>query len=254
MNINEFAERLSAIQKFAVPSYMQDAQEFARLMVAQQNAAMAFALEFQKNYQALEKVFLPYGLPADLGGFIPQDIPIINQVIQKLNSPIDELSAFEYNIEEYTGEKKEEKEIITLVDNTKKLIKSIYEENNLIEIVDPRDFEKVVAELLFSRGYDVQLTKQTRDGGYDILALKKIDGLPFKMLAECKRHKNTVGIEIIRSFCDVIHQEKASKGVIFTTSYYSPEAIKRQSNMGSLLDLRNREDLLAWIVKYQENR
>jgi HJR/Mrr/RecB family endonuclease len=252
MNIYEFAEKLSAIQKFAVPSYLEDAQEFSRRFHSQHAAAMLIAKQFQQNYQSLEKIFLPYDLPAPLGGYMPQEIPFINQIVDKLNSTIQELSAFEFHIEEFAEEKQDEKQIITLVDNTKIILKNIYEENKLIDKVDPRDFEKIVAELLHNKGYEVQLTKQTRDGGYDILALKKIDGFPFKILAECKRHKKTIGIEIIRSFCDVINQENASKGVIFTTSYYSPDAIKRQIKMGTLLDLRNRDDLIEWIIKYHE--
>lgn len=34
----------------------------------------------------------------------------------------------------------------------------------------PRDFEKVLAELLTDMGYEIELTKATRDGGKDILA------------------------------------------------------------------------------------
>lgn len=37
------------------------------------------------------------------------------------------------------------------------------------------------------KGFEVMLTKQTRDGGYDILALKLNRDFHLKFLVECKR-------------------------------------------------------------------
>lgn len=169
-----------------------------------------------------------------------------------LKTAIPDLSAFEYDLEDFREEDYEEEQVIELVDNTKILLQSVYNQNQLLDVVDPREFEKIIAELLHYKGYEVHLTKRTRDGGYDVLALTKVGGIPFKILSECKRHKKTIGIEIIRSFCDVVNYEKANKGLIFTTSYFSKPAIIRQSEMGTILDLKNRDDLIEWIIQYNE--
>jgi HJR/Mrr/RecB family endonuclease len=248
MNIYEFAERLSVLQKSVNPHYIEELQETSKRLNAQNDYAKKVVDQFKQNYQLIEKLFLP----VTLGGPFLLDFQLINQIAEMLKSKVNNLSAFEYDIEEFTKDKIEKVEIIKLADHTKSLLKKIYDKHNLIDIVDPRDFERIIAELLHDKGYEVQLTKQTRDGGYDILALKKIDGFPFKILAECKRHRKTIGIEIIRSFCDVINHEKANKGVIFTTSYYSQPAIVRQTEMGTMLDLKNRDDLIEWIIKYHK--
>lgn len=174
----------------------------------------------------------------------------MRKIAKRLQISIPDLSAFEYNFDDFQEEEVEEGKLIEVVDNTKLLIKNIYEDHGLLNVIDPRKFEEIVAELLYSKGFEVNLTKQTRDGGYDILALQKIGGFPVKFLVECKRYKKNIGIDIIRSFCDVIHHEQANKGIIFTTSYFSKDSQKRKNQMGAILDLKNREDIIDWIIDY----
>ena len=51
------------------------------------------------------------------------------------------------------------------------------------------------------RGYDVELTPQTRDGGKDIYAARRDDLGTFLYIVECKRYApdNPVGVEVIRA-------------------------------------------------------
>src|SRR5690606_32268347 len=65
--------------------------------------------------------------------------------------------------------------IFSETDRIKDLILKIYLNNEKLFELHPREFEKIIAELLYAKGFDVELTKQTRDNGYDILALKYID-------------------------------------------------------------------------------
>jgi hypothetical protein len=123
---------------------------------------------------------------------------------------------------------------------------------SLLYQITPREFEQLIGELFHSMGYQVELTKQTRDGGYDLIAVKKIDGLPIKFLVECKRHslKHPVDVQIVRSFLYVVNQERANKGIIVTTSYFTKDAWEQQSIQGYMLDLRDKKDLLNWISTY----
>ena len=140
-----------------------------------------------------------------------------------------------------------------IINNVKKIIFEIYLNNEKLYRISPREFEKVIAELLYNNGFEVELTKQTRDGGYDIMALKRIDNLsPVKYLVECKRYNpmRKVGVEIIRSFKEVIQTEQANKGLIVTTSYFSSDAIKKQQETPYLLDYKDKDDLMDWVKEY----
>lgn len=129
----------------------------------------------------------------------------------------------------------------------------IYLNNEKLYKISPREFEKVIAELLYNNGFEVELTKQTRDNGFDILALKHLDNLsPIKYLVECKRYSphRKIGVEIIRSFKEVIQTEQANKGLIVTTSYFSSEAVKKQNETPYLLDYKDKNELINWVGEY----
>lgn len=147
--------------------------------------------------------------------------------------------------------------IITETQRVKEIIREIYLNNIKIFTVHPREFEKIIAELLYNQGFEVELTKQTRDNGYDILALKYIDNFsPMKYLVECKRYneKNKVGVEIIRSFKEVIATEQANKGIIVTSSYFTLDAIKKQKETPYLLDYKNKDELINWVNEYMNKK
>lgn len=88
----------------------------------------------------------------------------------------------------------------------------------------------MIAEILRHQGFIIELTKQTRDNGFDILAIRPVNRhAPLKYLVECKRYKNMkVGVEIIRGFKNVVDSENANFGIIVTTSYFTKDAQKKQ--------------------------
>jgi HJR/Mrr/RecB family endonuclease len=142
--------------------------------------------------------------------------------------------------------------IIKEADRIKRIIYDIYKNNDQIHQLGSRQFEELIAELLFKQGFEVQLTKQTRDGGYDILAIYHMPSqAPQKWLVECKKFtENKVGIEVIRSFKEVIQAENANRGVIATTSYFTKDAYKKQQEVPYLLDFRDKDAVMKWIFEY----
>lgn len=143
--------------------------------------------------------------------------------------------------------------IIDTGNKIKDILFEIFLHNEKLYEISSREFEKVIAELLYFNGFEVELSKQTRDGGYDIIALKRMDNLnPIKYLVECKRFGPTrrIGVEIIRSFKEVIQTEQANKGLIVTTSYFSSDAIKKQLETPYLLDYKDKDDLMKWVKEY----
>ena len=130
-----------------------------------------------------------------------------------------------------------------VVDN---LIEVLNRNFSLVNKIHPTDFEFVVARLLEKLNYRVEVTSQTRDGGFDIIALSG-DKLPVKQLIECKRYKNKVDVSIIRSFLYVIDKEKVNQGVLFTTSTYTKDAMKEANQFGHKIHLVDSNKLQTWI-------
>lgn len=169
----------------------------------------------------------------------------------------DFLDIIEFDEEKIDEENAPSKETIVISEThrIKKIIKDIYIDNEKLLQIHSREFEKVIAELLSHQGFDVELTKQTRDNGYDIIALKYFDGhIPLKFLVECKRYtKEKVGVEIIRAFKEVLVTENANRGIIVTTSYFTKDAVNKRNEMPYLLDYRDKDHVMEWVKNYAMN-
>lgn len=78
--------------------------------------------------------------------------------------------------------------------------------------LDPRRFEKLVAELFQRQAFEVTLTPRTRDGGKDVYAVKNDQFGSILYLIECKRYaaKNRVGVEAVRGLYGTVAAEKAT--------------------------------------------
>ena len=75
---------------------------------------------------------------------------------------------------------------ILVVNLEKLLIQRIAVNPNVMYGVSDRTFEDVIAELLRGQGWEVEQTKQTRDGGVDIIAVNSIGRSSVRFLVECK--------------------------------------------------------------------
>lgn len=116
----------------------------------------------------------------------------------------------------------------------------------------PREFEEFVADLLAGLGYEVSLTRRTRDGGYDIAAVEHRI-LKCMYLVECKRYSvgNKVGVSAVRELHGVVSAKKATKGVIVTTSSFSAPAQEHIDEHSWILEGRDYQGLLEWLDRYQ---
>jgi len=137
----------------------------------------------------------------------------------------------------------------------KRIITDIFQDDKALLRLEPRDFEEVVAELLRSQGFTVDLTKRTRDGGYDLIAISVQAGFPLKFLVECKRYRTEkIGIEVVRNLMYVVDQEQANKGIIATTSFFSQDAKNHAKKAHEYrLDLRDKSHILSWVQQYAES-
>jgi len=70
-------------------------------------------------------------------------------------------------------------------------------------------------------------------------------------LIECKRYdpKNKVGVSIVRELYGVKNHEKATKGILATTSYLSDEAQEFIDDHFWELEARDHRGVIDWVKK-----
>lgn len=129
------------------------------------------------------------------------------------------------------------------------LIKRLGQSPDDIFELPPRKFEELVAELLRSQGYEVQITQPSKDGGRDLfVAVPQLLG-DFLYLVECKRYApdRRVGVRRVRELYGVVEQERATAGILVTTSSFTAGAIEFQKPIRRRLSLHDYKDLTEWL-------
>ena len=118
--------------------------------------------------------------------------------------------------------------------------------------LSPRKFEELIASIFVDLGFNVELTKATRDGGRDIIASIKNKVSNFLAYVECKRYSpdNKIGIGLIREVLGVHYIEKPSKSIIVTTSFFSKVAKQEAVKFENQLDLKDYNDIKNWLQNY----
>lgn len=147
----------------------------------------------------------------------------------------------------------EEKKIITeLGSGISELLQTLNKKPDIIYGIDPRKFEELIAHIFSLHGFVVELTKQTRDGGRDIIAIKSDLDIKLKYLIECKRLSatNPVSVDIVRALYGVQMQESANKSVLATTSRFTQDAMAFATAQNTTkwgMDLKDINDIRKWI-------
>jgi restriction endonuclease Mrr len=129
------------------------------------------------------------------------------------------------------------------------LIKYLAQHPEKMQDLAPRKFEELVAAIFLAKGYTVELTPATRDGGFDMRAFHRNDVGIFLTLIECKRYgrKRPVSVEVVRGLYGVTVNEKATTGLIVTTSSFTRDAKSFQDQNKYRIQLADHADLQAWL-------
>ena len=115
-----------------------------------------------------------------------------------------------------------------------------------------REFEQLIARMLESDGYNVELMQGLKDGGVDVIAIKDLgDAGLFKSVWQAKKHRldRKVGLSLVRELADTRLEHGASKAIIVTTSYLTSGALDRVERDRYLLGKVDRTDLDKWIER-----
>lgn len=121
-----------------------------------------------------------------------------------------------------------------------------------IKAAPPEFFERLVVDLLISMGYGGsrrdagQAVGKSGDGGIDGVIKEDRLGLD-AIYIQAKRWEGTVGRPVVQQFSGSLDQHKATKGVLITTSTFSPDAREYVRSIGKriiLIDGSQLTDLL----------
>ncbi len=134
-----------------------------------------------------------------------------------------------------------------------RLVDAIQKNHRAIYDLTPRQFEEFVAELMEKRGYRVDLTKATRDGGKDLIVANHRDIGNFIFYVECKRYapSNPVGVNLVRELAGAVLADRVTAGIMVTSSYFSPDAVIFSSQLKHQLSLIDYLKLKEWINETQ---
>jgi hypothetical protein len=119
--------------------------------------------------------------------------------------------------------------------------------------IDPRKFEELIGEIFKSNGWIVDFTSVTRDGGYDIIAIRRAFPTSLQALVEVKRWnpEKPVGVQVVRALYGVRSKNPTSQLVLATSSYISPDAKREFARVVPWeIDFMERDIILEWCRTY----
>jgi len=83
------------------------------------------------------------------------------------------------------------------------------------------EFEQFVAKIFHKKGFHVELTATTGDHGIDLIVRKNNR----QGVVQCKRWTDSVGEPVVRDFYGTLLNSGSKSGFIFTTAYFTSQAI-----------------------------
>lgn len=131
------------------------------------------------------------------------------------------------------------------------LLSRVAQNPSIIHKCTHREFEELVCELLDKKGYKVNLTQPTRDGGKDIIVVENDLLGAFLIYVECKKFapNNPVGVSLVRELYGTVSADRATAGLLVTTSYFTEDAIKFKNQVKHQLELMDYVRLISEIQK-----
>lgn len=131
------------------------------------------------------------------------------------------------------------------------LLTNVAHDPNLIHKCTPRQFEEIVCEMLNKKGYKVNLTNQTRDGGKDIIIVENNLLGSFLVYVECKHYspERPIGVNLVRELYGTISADEATAGLLITSSYFSKDAINFKNKVKHRISLMDYVQLISEIQK-----
>jgi HJR/Mrr/RecB family endonuclease len=161
---------------------------------------------------------------------------------------------------EYLREIYSAEDLLLFYGNIKELTEALSSCPKLMREITPREFEEVVSEIFRSKGFEVDLTQRTADGGKDIIAIHTDSlGIRNKYFIECKRyaeHKK-VGVALVRALQGVKNtKDGPNKTILVTTSTFTQGAknfVEHEASSKWDVTLADYNVLVGWLGEYKQS-
>ena len=133
---------------------------------------------------------------------------------------------------------------------THSLVDKVALRPEILQEITPRQFEELVCELFERKGYNVQLTKQTRDGGKDLIVLNNSVLGDLVIYAECKKKapRHPVNVGLVRQLYGTVEADRVTAGIMVTNSYFLKDARRFQQTIKSRMNLIDYSELMKQIM------
>lgn len=131
------------------------------------------------------------------------------------------------------------------------LAKKILNEGKNLTEIHWREFEKLIGNLLELEGWNVEVTRGTKDGGIDVIAIKSVESLGLiKTIWQLKKYNsnNLVQVKDVRELSAIIDGCKATKGIVVTTNRLTKGAIEWIKKDVFRIDYKDKNQLESWIL------
>lgn len=132
---------------------------------------------------------------------------------------------------------------------TSDLLDRLARSPGLVQRLHWRTFEELVAELFSRQGWEVELTAPSKDGGADLYAARH-DGFGRVLyVVECKKYspERPIGPHLVRALYGVVERQRATRGVLATTSLFTPGAEHEAELLHHRIALSDVHDVNEWI-------
>lgn len=166
---------------------------------------------------------------------------------------VPDLRLPEFVVERYHRLRKDTQIVVptlSLIHDT--LLERLRQNPDELHNIGPRQFEELICELLLRLGWDVELTPESRDGGYDIVGFSgNTGGVKTSWIIECKKYAphRKVGVGVVRALCGVKEQIKVANAMIVTTSTFTRGA-QELTNSRWDLSLRDYNNVFEWVSSH----
>jgi HJR/Mrr/RecB family endonuclease len=132
------------------------------------------------------------------------------------------------------------------------LYRTLIKHPELMQTLDWRVFEKLLADIIETFGYTVELQRGTKDGGVDIFAIRSDQFGQHRYMIQAKRWSNRVGVEPVRQLLFLHGHHHATKSCLATTSAFTDGAWDLAAQYRWQLELRDFEGIRDWLGKAHE--
>lgn len=192
---------------------------------------------------------------------VTQSSPIVLTVLSELLKKHDKafldrlFSGNLYDISENTSQTQIIKVVKPrIISAQEELVLKLKNQPESLFSISPRNFEEALAEILEDLGFEVELTKATRDGGKDILAYLDTPIGKRLCLVDAKRYRKTrkVGVDLVRTLYGTLCHYQANSAMLVTTSSFTKDARAFQQKHSYQLELRDFSDIVEWLQNYRQ--